>query len=60
MSATLLYELPHVFMHPSVHAGFATRGVVDGEERLVQLMIGPGSGPKLSKLLSGMAKPLPG
>ncbi|CAL5222048.1 g4345 [Coccomyxa viridis] len=40
--------------------GFATRGVVDGEERLVQLMIGPGSGAKLSQLLSGMAKPLPG
>ena len=55
-----MQQLAHVFMQPSVHAGFATRGVVDGEERLVQLMIGPGSAAKLSQLLSGMAKPLPG
>ena len=58
LSALSLQQVAHMLMYPSPHAGFATRGVVDGEERLVQLMIGPGPGDKLSKLLSGMATPL--
>lgn len=52
-------SVSHATTHQrQLHAGFPTRGVVDGEERLVQLMIGPGPGAKLSELLNGTAEPM--
>ncbi|CAK0786655.1 hypothetical protein CVIRNUC_009869 [Coccomyxa viridis] len=38
--------------------GFATRGVLDGEERLVLLAVGPGSATKLTSVLSKLANRL--
>ena len=39
-------------------AGFATRGVLDGEERLVLLAVGPGSATKLTSVLSKLVNRL--